>query len=613
MARRPRWPNILEQTVVVVMITLLATAGNRLWEHFTDPYERFLIVLGGILIGAVVVVVYEVLRGERVGITFTDVQYDKELTRLAEKHKGTIKWVAKTSIWADPPDEHEQRLQKKIEGIKCGRIENIKYILHLGYWRKLVQEDLDQGNQGMLKIYLQRLNRLLVIIKNNESCPPDKVQFVVGEIEQSGPSYRFGVYQARSYGNSYLALDYEATGGEDAPPRLILRNQADLLEHLDGLFDKQWNKHVERTVASIRGAAANPIHTVLRDALVNTVRAELQWVNSQVDDESLKFDALVQIHSCQADFNANKKIELTCPQKVTISGDYGDMYEGGLTLTAAVNVRARLTLRRIRGRKSTIEYSAKHGTGRIDAAAWPLIWALQQLLDEERGGYEVEIFPTQQIDVGLGSSGAASLLIAAAVQIIRQGSPSLRELVKQAHEFEKHQAECPCGPQDHAACVLGWLHLIEYPTLKATRVPYTSVWDRFSFWRSNGTRRAREVIPGVIRRHTEVIWRLKREITRTLADAFATADVAAILEAVSREFSIQMDLEMATDRQVRAVGCVQKAGGAAKISGAGGGGTLVVVAPDSDTRAQIGNLLRDHGFREVSLSVDSRGLAVESS
>jgi mevalonate kinase len=223
--------------------------------------------------------------------------------------------------------------------------------------------------------------------------------------------------------------------------------------------------------------------------------------------------------------------------------------------------------------------------------------------------YQVTLFPSVLIKVGLGSSGAAAVLFAAALALIDGSSPSPRELIVSAHRFETDIGGRECGPQDHAASVYGGLNLIEYPSLSAQRIPTAGIWPALSFWTANESRDAPEVIKEVAGAHTDEIWETKEALTRRIARACVAGEATALVDAMREEAGVQADLGMLTRRQQATIAVVVSLGGAAKVTGAGGGGVLVTAAAGRVQERVVDTLSRQ-GLERLMLSPGDDGLAI---
>lgn len=300
---------------------------------------------------------------------------------------------------------------------------------------------------------------------------------------------------------------------------------------------------------------------------------------------------------------------LSCPQKICVSGDYGDMHDGGLTLSAGINVRPSLTLRyRSVGRPVV---SIRCSTRQLGKNRWPLVRTFEKRLAHVGVPLEVEVLPTNLTDVGLGSSGSGALLLAAALALAENRAPGLRELIEQAHNLETEQARCPCGMQDHAVAALGGFRLIEYPTLAHRPIPFDPHWSLMSFWIGSERRHARDVIPWVVRGHDAATWKLREQLTLQMARGFERGDPCSIRGALEREFELQKRLNMLTGEHLRAAETAVECGAVVKASGAGGGGVVLVFSPNADVMTAVERRFAGLGLSRLKLAVDQRGLSAE--
>ena len=81
---------------------------------------------------------------------------------------------------------------------------------------------------------------------------------------------------------------------------------------------------------------------------------------------------------------------------------------------------------------------------------------------------------------------------------------------------------------------------------------------------------------------------------------------------MKEEAVIQKQPNMLTSFQLEAIKAVERIGGGAKVSGAGGGGVIVAFAPDRERLPEIRLSLQDLNYTEVQLTVDTQGITVEA-
>jgi mevalonate kinase len=228
---------------------------------------------------------------------------------------------------------------------------------------------------------------------------------------------------------------------------------------------------------------------------------------------------------------------LSCPQKVCISGDYGDMF-GTCTLTCAISARPQVEIERKRGvgKPEIVLLLGSKIHDDWDRQEWRLLAAAERLLPKA-AGVRITVRPSDLREQGLGSSGAGSLLLAAAIAIVDGRPLALEQLVREAHKLESEVAGCPCGPQDHASAAWGGLRLFDYGEAKLASevVRHDSLLRRLSFWTFGAGRRAREIIPHVQMRHTDSDIDEKTQITKRMAKAIGRREWKTVNEELKRE------------------------------------------------------------------------------
>jgi D-glycero-alpha-D-manno-heptose-7-phosphate kinase len=110
----------------------------------------------------------------------------------------------------------------------------------------------------------------------------------------------------------------------------------------------------------------------------------------------------------------------------------------------------------------------------------------------------------------------------------------------------------------------------------------------------------------------EALGRIARVAVR-VREALVSARFDALTGLMREEWQARKDLAPAitTPDIDRLASAVESAGGAAKVCGAGGGGTVAVWAPEG-SRAQVEAAVLAAGFKTLPFAVDREGLRVES-
>jgi hypothetical protein len=247
-------------------------------EHLSWPARVGILVVAALLVLTALSAAMRGLRRPDVTAAATPQEYVRRLTELTRRHRGTIRWVTKTSVWADEAGTNSNGLDVLVRGIRRKRIKQAQYIVHLGYWRRLVSD----GDGADAANYRNRLENLLRNVRDYDRCPPEKVVILVGELNEAGPAHRFGLYQRGS--RTTLVLGYDFPHASESLPRLFVRD-ANLIGYHENQFATQWAKYHGQALARItsmdgRGGATDSRHVELRKDLERQLQAELDWISS---------------------------------------------------------------------------------------------------------------------------------------------------------------------------------------------------------------------------------------------------------------------------------------------------------------------------------------------
>jgi hypothetical protein len=270
-----RWSSVVEQLLITLIVSAVGWMIHSLWNKYQSFSERTLITIGGLALLAFLVLIHERYRGETTTVTTTFADYQIQLVNLTKRHKGTVRWVAKTSVWADTPVANSERLTAEKASIASTRIPDAKYIVHLGYWRRVVEDGLRSGNKQAIGQYKGRIDALLRNVQDFASCPPDKVIIIVGALEEPGPPHRFGIYESRL--DTLLVTEHDGSLGRQLP-RLFLRNQSDLIRYYENEFEEEWQHYTDRIRIRSDYKPSLSFGDAARTCLINMLKQELVWL-----------------------------------------------------------------------------------------------------------------------------------------------------------------------------------------------------------------------------------------------------------------------------------------------------------------------------------------------
>jgi D-glycero-alpha-D-manno-heptose-7-phosphate kinase len=242
-------------------------------------------------------------------------------------------------------------------------------------------------------------------------------------------------------------------------------------------------------------------------------------------------------------------------------------------------------------------------------------------------GLNVEV--STPVPFGSGLGGSSSLLIAVMAAVARWiGRPyGRRRLVDEAADLEVQLIGKPTGKQDHIAAAFGGVSAIDFRVggwrrqslnpgvsrwlsrhllVAFTGASHFSATENWKMYR----RALEEKGKGDAIRGLEVI----RQAAHDCWEGLARRDLGRVADAVAREWRARRGLAPGiTTPRVELLMREARRGGAlaCKLCGAGGGGTMIVLAP-AERIAPMGKALGVLGARVLSCRPDRRGLCVDS-
>ncbi len=226
---------------------------------------------------------------------------------------------------------------------------------------------------------------------------------------------------------------------------------------------------------------------------------------------------------------------------------------------------------------------------------------------------------------GLGSSSTTSVTLCNIFSTLAGQSMSKAQLAETAYEIETQRMEAPIGKQDQYAAAFGGLNCFEFgpdgvcvTPLKLNATTVRTLERRLMLFYTGATRQARDILyeqrvaseqqSGQTLESLHQIkalgWQIKAAIEEERLDDFGLLldeswqHKKCLARGVTNEF---IDHAYATARDCGAIG--------GKITGAGGGGFLMLYAPD-DTQDAIRESLRTLGLQQVRFAFEFEGSRV---
>lgn len=328
-----------------------------------------------------------------------------------------------------------------------------------------------------------------------------------------------------------------------------------------------------------------------------------------------------------------RRLVVSAPGRANLVGNPSDQY-GGCQLSCTVPLRARVTL------EAGPETRLATGTSDERIACEDDLRLRGDLLDLGRAALRhagpplprARIAYASEIPLRSGLGGSTALLVALLRAILAWRGEELvgHRLAETARRLERDDLGIVCGFGDQYMCVFGGLRFLDFRGKAhgaATETAcYATVEDlspyvpSLPFWTAlTGVQHAstevhapirerwlageREVVEGYAR-----VAGLGAEGKRALLDA----DWRALAAAMNENHAIQRGFGGSGESNERLIAAALAAGApAAKLAGAGHGGTIVALWPDADARP-LERALRAAGAQAIHRPVPAPGATVEA-
>jgi len=286
------------------------------------------------------------------------------------------------------------------------------------------------------------------------------------------------------------------------------------------------------------------------------------------------------------------RVTASAPGKVILSGEHAVVY-GFPALVAAVNKRCQLTFEGENNSAFSSEFISKYSSLKQLFKAWKNLPTTKEFsLDS-------------QIPVGrgLGSSAACSVAVSAIIQQLSKQSINLEFINNMAYKLEVLQHGKPSGVDNTIATYGGFLWFRrESPELsiRQTIVTAKKIDSLYLVDSGKPAESTKDLVMGVAERRqansqpSEQIFRQIEETTRSFL-RWMQGQESNLVELIRINHRSLVDLGVVGEKAQQIVQTIEKAGGAAKITGAGGvvkgSGFLLAYHPDSEKlRAIVDNI-----------------------
>jgi D-glycero-alpha-D-manno-heptose-7-phosphate kinase len=327
-------------------------------------------------------------------------------------------------------------------------------------------------------------------------------------------------------------------------------------------------------------------------------------------------------------------IESSAPTRIDLAGGTLDIWplylfhEGAQTLNAAINLRARCSIRPRADRRLVI---VSDDTGRrVEAAHWSelrdnrelrLLGRLLHYFQAE--GLELHTRCDSPFGAGIAGSSALNIAVCGALARWSGVDRSDSELLQIAMNVEAQAIDVPTGVQDYRPALYGGVSAVELGVDGVRRValpvPAQELGRRLVLAYTNASRNSGINNWEVMKRHIDGDRDVQsrfgriRDIAVAMRRALEAHDWPEIGREVAEEWENRKGLAPGvTTTDIDAMLEAAQAAGAygGKVCGAGGGGCLFCIGAPEDLPA-MRRALADAGARVLDFEIDPRGLTVE--
>ena len=245
----------------------------------------------------------------------------------------------------------------------------------------------------------------------------------------------------------------------------------------------------------------------------------------------------------------------------------------------------------------------------------PLQLAAETTLKHVRAGNRglfVNVDCEIPVGAGLGSSASTTVAIISAVARANRIELSRKEIFKLAFVPENFLHGKPSGV-DQATCIYGGMILFNRPssvkTVRVEKEPVILVCD-------TGIHHATRTLVGSVVKKSQKEKKdfrnylvMVREISDGVAEALRDGDDEELGNLMYQNHELLRKIGVSHPKLDHLVGVAKRAGAlGAKLTGAGGGGCVIVLSPSKVARDRIARVLRREGGTPYKISMDTDGV-----
>jgi mevalonate kinase len=322
----------------------------------------------------------------------------------------------------------------------------------------------------------------------------------------------------------------------------------------------------------------------------------------------------------------------SAPAKVILFGEHFVVY-GSPAILASINKRISVSAYTTIDNEYKIAISTDIGVagqydndgefrrfeGGIEARSVldPLYQAIKRvlLIRNKKIGIEISISSEVPPGIGLGSSAASCVATIAAVNSLFQKSPNRHKICKLAIESERLIHEKTSGADCYVSTFGG---LIEYDSRSKGFRRLDTKGSLCLIVASTGVKHSTANLVAVVKRfkdrnqtHFESLTKQARDICLQACTALVSGKSDKIGELMNENQIILRQIGASHYKAEDLIDICSEAGAlGTKITGAGGGGSVIALAANKLERTKIASRINQAGYQSFEVEVDYKGLAV---
>jgi mevalonate kinase len=328
--------------------------------------------------------------------------------------------------------------------------------------------------------------------------------------------------------------------------------------------------------------------------------------------------------------------EASAPAKITLFGEHFVVY-GNPAILASINKRIsvsactvidkedRIVIRSddigVAGQYNNVGEEFNKHEGRVEEAIAvldPLYRAIKQVLlvRNKKTGIEIGISSKVPPGIGLGSSAASCVATVAAVDSLFQKKPSRQKICKLAIESERLIHKRTSGA-DCYVCTFGGL--IQYHSSRSKAFKKLEAKQSLPLVvASTGIKHSTADLVAVVKRFKDKNHVLFESLAKQASDiclqantALASGQCDKVGKLMNENQIILQQIGVSHYKVEDLIDICSKAGAVgAKITGAGGGGSVIALAATKQDSTKIASRVKAAGYQSFEVEIDYNGLAV---